>query len=130
MALRQFRFLVLCAQLALGLQLPIPILGARAERLFSFPEPHVQPARTAAEQFATARRVLEDVSSAEAANAGVDLFANVTECEALSSILQEAPPTLDMMGNFTDEPGQELLLECSAQHSRYTLGGGELSQVI
>ena len=126
-----FRFPLLYVLLALAVR----TCGARVHQRFGFSEaPPANPTNTwpdfALDDLDGRGRDLAEVGSAAGSNLDVDLFANVTACDALHSIIQEAPETLDQMGNFSEVPSRQMLQECSSQHSRYILNGEQLSQVI
>lgn len=116
----------------LVLLVPLRVHGARIDRPFSFSRPrlHYNSIDAHNGQFGRGRRALANSNGQASVEEEEDLFVNVPECTGLLSILREAPATLDLMGNFTEEPNLDLLLECTEKHSRWILQGEQLSQVI
>lgn len=75
------------------------------------------------------RALTQDIGDSVPAAAQEDLFADVGVCEGLADILHAAPDTLDHLGNFTEEPSLDILLECTSQHSLQVGNGAQLAQV-
>lgn len=95
----------------------------------------IQRKQPRGEDWRTLQHDLNSLGGRKLANAaadatdGAEMFLGVPECAPLHSIIREAPPTLDLLGNFTQEPSFSLLLDCATKRSRFILDAEQLTQV-
>lgn len=58
------------------------------------------------------------------------VFANVAPCQPLLDILTDTPELGSNLGNFTEQPSEEVLRDCTDNNSAYLLQGTALADAL
>lgn len=58
------------------------------------------------------------------------VFSNVAPCQPLLDILTTTPDPSNKLGNFTQQPTEDLLRDCTTNNAAYLLHGTALAEAL